>query len=325
MNALRNYGTQVGGVNKNLEKLSTGYRVNRSADDAAGLAISEKMRAQITGMHTAQKNVKDGISLVKVGEGALTEIHSMLNRMYELAEQSANATYNEVDRNGLQQEVESLKKEIDRISTTANFNGQKLLNGELGFATVDMNFSGNTIGYRNVSYAKFSMTFESNAEEDLFTKALRDSSSSSFAISSQITSIGSNGNPAGTLNLGTPSFTPFSAQANPSSYQGTFPDSVSYTITHDNKVVGTLSVKLNTAPPQVLPTSTTANIKMIPGHRLNLQIGELAEDKNKLSLRIDSTKVANLGLDELDISDPDKALIGLEEIRSAIDFVSGTR
>lgn len=132
MNAYRNYNNNTSALSKNLEKLSSGYKINRAGDDAAGLAISEKMRAQITGLKAASKNVKDGVSLVKTAEGALQEVHDMLNRMDYLATQSANGTYdNEVDRANLQKEVKSLKDEIDRISESANFNGKKLLNGEL--------------------------------------------------------------------------------------------------------------------------------------------------------------------------------------------------
>ena len=132
MNAYRNYSNNTSALSKNLEKLSSGYRINRAGDDAAGLAISEKMRAQITGLETAQKNAKDGISLVQTAEGALTEVHDMLNRMVELADQSANGTYdNEVDRANLQKEVDQLRAEIDRIADSANFNGINLLDGSL--------------------------------------------------------------------------------------------------------------------------------------------------------------------------------------------------
>ena len=132
MNAYRNYNTNTSALSKNLEKLSSGYKINRAGDDAAGLAISEKMRAQITGLNAAQKNVKDGISLVKTAEGAMQEIQDMLNRMDYLATQSANGTYdNEVDRANLQKEVNSLKEEIDRIADSSNFNGIKLLDGSL--------------------------------------------------------------------------------------------------------------------------------------------------------------------------------------------------
>ena len=132
MNAYRNYNNNTSALSKNLEKLSSGYKINRAGDDAAGLAISEKMRAQITGLETAQKNAKDGISLVQTAEGALTEVHDMLNRMVELANQSANGTYdNTTDRANLQKEVQQLKDEIDRIADSSNFNGIKLLDGSL--------------------------------------------------------------------------------------------------------------------------------------------------------------------------------------------------
>lgn len=130
MNAYRNYGKNTHAVSRNLERLSSGYRINRAGDDAAGLAISEKMRAQITGLSVAQKNVKDGVSLVKTAEGAMQEIQDMLNRMDYLATQSANGTYEDaVDRDNLQKETERLKDEIDRIAESANFNGIKLLDG----------------------------------------------------------------------------------------------------------------------------------------------------------------------------------------------------
>ena len=138
MNAYRNYNTNTSALSKNLEKLSSGYRINRAGDDAAGLAISEKMRGQITGLEAAQKNVKDGVSLVKTAEGAMQEIHDMLGRMKYLATQSANGTYdNEVDRANIQKEVNSLKEEINRIADSANFNGQKLLDGSLSGSAVN--------------------------------------------------------------------------------------------------------------------------------------------------------------------------------------------
>ncbi|MCI8842714.1 MAG: flagellin [Oscillospiraceae bacterium] len=132
MNSYRNYSNNVSKVAKNLEKLSTGYKINRAGDDAAGLAISEKMRIQITGLAKAQDNAKAGINLVQTAEGALTEVHDMLNRMYDLAEQSANGTYDDTtDRKQLQKEVNSLREEIDRIADATNYNGIKLLDGSL--------------------------------------------------------------------------------------------------------------------------------------------------------------------------------------------------
>ncbi len=151
MNAYRNYTNNVSAMKANLEKLSSGYKINRAGDDAAGLAISEKMRAQITGLETAQKNAKDGISLVQTAEGALTEVHDMLNRMVELATMSANGTYdNTTDRAQLQKEMDQLNSEINRIADSANFNGIKLLDGSMDadgrIANTTTVFSGVTAG-----------------------------------------------------------------------------------------------------------------------------------------------------------------------------------
>lgn len=135
INANRQLGINNNSVAKNLEKLSSGYKINRAGDDAAGLAISEKMRSQIRGLDQATNNANDGISLVQTAEGALNETHSILQRMKELATQSSNGTYqNDVDRENITKEVEALKSEIDRISTSTNFNKINLLDGSLSDA-----------------------------------------------------------------------------------------------------------------------------------------------------------------------------------------------
>lgn len=136
MNANRQLGVNNSQVAKSLEKLSSGFRINRAGDDASGLAISEKMKAQIKGLEQASANSQDGISLVQTAEGALTEVHNMLNRMVELATKSANGTIqNAVDRDAIQAEVDSLSDEITRISKATNFNGINLLDGSLGSGT----------------------------------------------------------------------------------------------------------------------------------------------------------------------------------------------
>ncbi len=132
LNAYRQLGMNNSAVSKSLEKLSSGFRINRAGDDAAGLAISEKMKAQITGLETASANAQDGISLIQTAEGNLGEVHDMLNRMVELATKSANGTYTSQERSALQAEVDSLLEEIDRISQSANFNGTRLLDGTMG-------------------------------------------------------------------------------------------------------------------------------------------------------------------------------------------------
>lgn len=130
LNSYNKLSSNNSAVAKNLEKLSSGYKINRAGDDAAGLAISEKMRAQITGLETASKNAEDAVSLVQTAEGALTEVHSMLNRMVALATQSANGTYNGTNRGSMNEEVDQLKSEIDRILSTTNFNGMELFTSD---------------------------------------------------------------------------------------------------------------------------------------------------------------------------------------------------
>lgn len=129
LNAWRNLYANDTSLTKSMEKLSSGYRINRAADDAAGLAISEKMRAQVSGLNMAIKNAQDGISLIQTAEGALNEIQVMIRRIRDLAVQSANDTNTDEDRANLQAEVTQLLDEIDRIATTTQFNGMELLDG----------------------------------------------------------------------------------------------------------------------------------------------------------------------------------------------------
>ena len=127
INSYRNLGINQSGLSKNLEKLSSGYRVNRAGDDAAGLAISEAMRSQINGLNQAATNAKDAIGLIQTAEGALTETHSMLQRLVTLATQSANGTYSSTARANIQEEAAALEKEITRIADNTDFNGIKPL------------------------------------------------------------------------------------------------------------------------------------------------------------------------------------------------------
>ena len=140
MNTQRYLSINNSNTSKSIEKLSSGYRINRAGDDAAGLAISEKMRAQIRGLDMAAKNSQDAISLIQTAEGALTETHAILQRMSELAVQSASDTNQDsVDREALNQEFTELKNEIDDISSTTKFNGKTLLDGSFGGTpTTDM-------------------------------------------------------------------------------------------------------------------------------------------------------------------------------------------
>ena len=147
MNANRMLNITTGSQSKSAEKLSSGYRINRAADDAAGLSISEKMRKQIRGLDQASTNAEDGVSAVQTAEGALTEVHSMLQRMNELAVQASTGTNSKTDRDAIQSEIEQLTTEIDRVAETTKFNETYLLKGDDG-ATKDVYMKGHDAGLK---------------------------------------------------------------------------------------------------------------------------------------------------------------------------------
>lgn len=140
INSYRNLSTNQNALSKNLEKLSSGYKINRAGDDAAGLAISETMRSQINGLNQAVNNANDAIGLIQTAEGALTETHSMLQRMKTLTTQAANGTYTKTARDNIQAEINALNKEIGRIATTTEFNGEKPLSPAAGKNTANLTF-----------------------------------------------------------------------------------------------------------------------------------------------------------------------------------------
>ena len=286
MNAYRNYTNNTSALSKNLEKLSSGYKINRAGDDAAGLAISEKMRAQITGLDKAQDNAKDGISLVQTAEGALTEVHDMLNRMYELAEQSANGTFEDgTDRTQLQKEVDQLKSEIDRIADSANFNGIKLLDGSMKTGTT-VNIAADTIsGTVNQTDIKltaaggkvnFGNTFKGGDNVTI--------NGVTYTYASQAT--GSDGK----------TFKDFNSLKSAAGKNGV-------------TIGGTASA------------ATFAKA----GKDLTLQIGDTSEKFNQLQVSINDCHVDALGLTDMKISDQDSAAKALNSIKSAINYVSDVR
>ena len=149
LNAQRNLSTTSAQMGKTLEKLSSGLRINRAADDAAGLVISEKMRAQIRGMQQGMRNAQNGVSMLQTGEGALNEVHSILGRVRELAVQGGNTTLSASDREAIGEEMLALRSEIDNIATRTRFNGQSLLNGSLAVALDSANSTADTVTYAN--------------------------------------------------------------------------------------------------------------------------------------------------------------------------------
>ena len=183
-NASRMLNITAGQQAKSTEKLSSGYRINRAADDAAGLSISEKMRKQIKGLDRASTNAQDGVSAVQTAEGALTEVHSMLQRMNELAVQSANGTNSSDDRDAIQSEIDQLSKEIDRVSETTKFNETYLLKGsdKVNDNKVTIAANGVVGTYKGIEVtAKADKDIKSGDEIELGTVVLKSSDANTAA------------------------------------------------------------------------------------------------------------------------------------------------
>ena len=331
MNAYRNYANNTSALSKNLEKLSSGYKINRAGDDAAGLAISEKMRAQITGLDKAQDNAKDGISLVQTAEGALTEVHDMLNRMYELAEQSANGTFEDgTDRKQLQKEVDQLKSEINRIADSANFNGIKLLDGSMsanGTTTIKSAATSQAAGV-DVNIMADSV-FDANGS--------RSELKFSFAVVSNASKAG-----AVVYKDGNVTISVAKASAGQASYSAADIQALLSKVTaKDSKVsadmvnaaknatvtgagiqdaTGTKAGKWTT-----LAKTSNGAAKPNAGKPLTLQIGDTSDSFNQLKVGIKDCHVDALGLTDMKIGDQDSAAKALDKIKSAINYVSDVR
>lgn len=175
-NTNRQLGITTSAQAKSTEKLSSGYKINRAADDAAGLSISEKMRSQIRGLNKASSNAQDGVSLVQTAEGALNETHSILQRMNELATQAANGTNTTVDRSAIKAELDQLTSEIDRIQSTTQFNTMNLLDGTFSGATNQMKLqvgalSGQSIDFSIANMCATKIGLKKTLSVSTFTKA----------------------------------------------------------------------------------------------------------------------------------------------------------
>ena len=333
LNSYRQLGSNNGSVSKNLEKLSSGYRINRAGDDAAGLAISEKMRAQITGLETASKNANDGISLVQTAEGALTEVHSMLNRMVELATQSANGTYQDnVDRENLTKEVNSLKSEIDRISEGTNFNGINLLDGSLGKSTgapATMVTTGDAIDAATVLNASgaslapnqnVSITDAGSGKISVVVTNTDDGSAKTTVINLAEVTKRTNGSNTGAA-LGTDATT------------GTLAAGETATIDLSSVGLGKIDIVGGTGmDAAALATGLAGKISGVgvpvtggTGTGLALQIGDTGDDFNNLTVSVGSMSSKALGLDTIDVSTQSGAKNAIKTIKDAINTVSSTR
>lgn len=322
MNAYRNYSSNTNALSKNLEKLSSGYKINRAGDDAAGLAISEKMRAQITGLQTAQSNAKSGINLVQTAEGSLTEVHDMLNRMVKLADQSANGTYdNATDRANLQKEVKALTSEIDRIADSSNYNGIKLLDGSLGGykATANTTAVDGVVGKDAITVsggdlkANDSVVLTHNTDGTIDVKSITvggvSVAKADLAIKGLTATVTS---PAGGATNGT--YTIGIKVADKTKATADIADAVGSGLTVSAKTLG----KPTAAADYTFTTDGT-------GDGLTLQIGDTADTFNKLSVRVSDMHASALGIGSIDISSQSGASDAVESIKTAINTVSSTR
>ena len=317
VNANRQLSMNNSQVAKSLEKLSSGYRINRAGDDASGLAISEKMKAQIKGLDTASANSQDGVSLIQTAEGALTEVHSMLNRMVELADKAANGTMDgSVDRASLEKEVTALKDEINRISDSTNFNGIKLLNGKLGSAAAGAPtaFGTSTAGDGSGVYAKTTLDLTG------LTTLTKDTDMQ-FTIGSTSYSVaGATGDTAS--DIADKFVTAYNASKLSSAAGGAYTASnssgtVTFTATND-AAVATSEVD-----------GTFSSISVL-NKGLTLQIGDTADSFNQVTVSIGDMSTKGLNIDTLSVADQTSAAAALDLLKNAagggaINTVSATR
>jgi flagellin len=308
LNANRQLGMNNTQVGKSLEKLSSGFKINRAGDDASGLAISEKMKAQIKGLETASANSQDGISLVQTAEGALTEVHSMLNRMVELATKSANGTMkDDVDRDAIQSEVDALLKEVDRIGDSTNFNGIDLLNGSMNGAsavgaagTTGASGSGGTAEI-TIDKVSIGTTFELGGTKYEIVKDAADVTAGNTAVVA-----GADANETATA-LATE----------------IAKDSTNFaSATASDNVVTVTKVSTSGAVTAEEAEALEVNIS---GGGLTLQVGDTNDSFNKVTVNVDNMKSDGLGIANLDVSTADAAGAAIKTIKDAINKVSTNR
>ena len=351
-NANRMLNVTTGAQSKSTEKLSSGYKINRAADDAAGLSISEKMRKQIKGLDRASTNAQDGVSCVQTAEGALTEVHSMLQRMNELAVQSANGTNSETDRKAIQDEVDQLSKEIDRVSETTKFNETYLLKGDNGSNGNTKAFAaGDTIGTVDGVTVKAkrttAATLSDNGDIKIGTVQLVSSNADitiekpddANSKSANVTKVVSDGtNVTVTLKDGKEETDTVTNIKNKYEIDGTKKGTAiiskelkaettnaeisgTYTGNLDKLAVGAdvnAKLAIGSAGTSALSSDTKALI-------LNLHVGADSESTNKISIAIDSMSAKGIGVNGLDVSTEAGATNSIDTIKDAIQKVSSQR
>lgn len=332
MNANRQLGINNNSVAKNLEKLSSGYKINRAGDDAAGLAISEKMRSQIRGLDQAANNANDGISLVQTAEGALNETHSILQRMKELATQSSNGTYqNDVDRENITKEVESLKAEIDRISTSTNFNKINLLDGSLNYGSTKTA----TIGSTEVTFLAdkaasanadtIAVTADNSKSEITVSFTAGTTASDPAAVAIELKG-GDNSAEEITKAIREAAKEAVAAgKAEGADAAAILKGEVAEKYLNASvQFAGNINVTAANAG-DVSLAATAFGAADKSASALKLQIGASASADQQVSLNIGDMSTTGLGIDAISVATQDDALEAIQTIENAINQVSGTR
>ncbi|WP_308793334.1 flagellin N-terminal helical domain-containing protein [Agathobacter sp.] len=324
-NANRMLNVTTGQQAKSTEKLSSGYRINRAADDAAGLTISEKMRKQIKGLDRASTNAEDGVSAVQTAEGALTEVHSMLQRMNELATQSANGTNSNTDRKAIQDEIDQLTTEIDRVSETTKFNETYLLKGDGAEKAHKVN--AHDAGLDGVTLTDKGDTV------DVTLKTLN--AGDKISIAGKNYTIGS------TVTIGTKTYT---AMTDKDGGADGIDDNDSTVITDGKayqlqtaEIVKASSIGADTAATNATndndayDTATTTftlnkgSVSYKDGLSFNLHVGADADMTNKIAVNIDSMNSAGLGIKGIKADTEQDATYAIDAIADAISTVSSQR
>ncbi|TYS63755.1 flagellin [Bacillus infantis] len=301
LNTYRQLNSASTAQSKSMEKLSSGLRINKAGDDAAGLAISEKMRGQIRGLDQASKNAQDSISLIQTAEGALNETHDILQRMRELSVQSSNDTNTESDRKEIQKEVNQLIQEVDRIANTTEFNTQKLLDGnKVGIVEAQKA----TITVQNNSTGNVTATFTTAASANTFdetgvvTLVRTKTGSTDLRDDFKFATQGS---------LTTPTL---STDGTKLTVDGVQMDLAALTSAKVGESI-TISLKSNVAAKDDISKAITT------------QIG--ANSGQTMYIGINSMKSSDLGIGTVDITDATKANAAITQINNAIESVSGER
>ncbi len=327
MNANRMLNVTTSAQSKSAEKLSSGYKINRAADDAAGLSISEKMRKQIRGLTQASSNAQDGVSAVQTAEGALTEVHSMLQRMNELAVQSANGTNSQTDRKAIQDEIDQLTSEIDRVSETTKFNETYLLKGDSTKAA-KANFMKSDYAIKDG--VKLYLEGETDTDKNLTGDALKEAIASGAKIYTE--EAGAGKQDKNTINK-------LAIKGSDYAYVTKLYDKKGNAVTAEQikakqAADGTDATNdgyFTSEGGKGVAVAADAAAAFTEGYDVNgaisfsLHVGADSAADNKIEVKIESMSAAGIGVKGLNVSTEDDATAAIDRISEAIQKVSSQR